>query len=110
MIVGAGIAPARVNIVRVRLPLNVVNAAGQRAAGRTLTAPYNGWVLVGALGITKTISWDVLYYAFSVLLMPMESELGWSRAETTGAFSLAMVLSAIAAIGVGESRCSSWTD
>ena len=30
----------RVNILRVRLPLNVVNAAGQRATGRTLTAPY----------------------------------------------------------------------
>ena len=83
----------RVNILRVRLPLNVVNAAGQRATGRTLTAPYYGWVLVGALGVTETISWGVLYYAFSVFLTPMETDLGWSRAETTGAFSLALVLS-----------------
>ena len=38
------------HILRVRLPLKVASAAGQRATGRTLTAPYYGWVLVGALG------------------------------------------------------------
>jgi MFS family permease len=86
----------------VRLPLNVANAAGQRAGVRALTGPYYGWVLVGALGVTETISWGVLYYAFSVFLTPMEADLGWSRGETTGAFSLAMVLSAFAAIGVGR--------
>ena len=74
----------RVNILRVRLPLNVVNTAGQHATGRTLTAPYYGWVLVGALGVTEVISWGVLYYAYSVFLTPMETDLGWSRAETTG--------------------------
>jgi cyanate permease len=90
------------SILRVRLPLTVANAAGQRAGVRTLTGPYYGWVLVGALGVTETISWGVLYYAFSVFLTPMEADLGWSRGETTGAFSLAMVLSAFTAIGVGR--------
>ena len=52
---------------------------------RARTAPhhYYGWVLVGALGITETISWGVLYYAFSAFVTPMEADLGWSRAETT---------------------------
>jgi MFS family permease len=86
----------------VRLPLNLANAASQRATGRTLTAPYYGWVLVGVLGVTEAISWGVLYYAFSVLLTPMEADLGWSRGETTGAFSLALVLSGFAAIGAGR--------
>jgi MFS family permease len=86
----------------VRLPLNLVNATGQRASHRTLTAPYYGWILVGALGATEVISWGVLYYAFSVFLTPMESDLGWSRAETTGAFSLALLLSGFAAIGAGR--------
>jgi MFS family permease len=63
---------------------------------------YYGWVLVGTLGITETISWGVLYYAFSVFLAPMEAELGWSRAATTGAFSLALVISGIGAIPVGR--------
>jgi MFS family permease len=91
-----------INFVRVRLPLNVVNLAGQRATGHTLTAPYYGWVLVGMLGVTEAISWGVLYYAFSVFLTPMETDLGWSRGETTGAFSLALVLSGVAAIGAGR--------
>jgi MFS family permease len=88
-----------VNILRVRLPLKVVNTAARRA---TLTAFYYGWVLVGVLGATEVISWGVLYYAFSVFLTPMETDLGWSRAETTGAFSLALVLSGFAAIAVGR--------
>jgi MFS family permease len=92
----------RVNIFWVRLPLNIANTAGQGATGRTLTKPYYGWVLVGTLGVTETISWGVLYYAFSVFLTPMETELGWSRAETTGAFSLALVLSGFAAIVAGR--------
>jgi len=61
----------------VRLPLKVVNDAGQRATSHTLTAPYYGWVLVGVLGVTEAISWGVLYYAFSVFLTPMETDLGW---------------------------------
>jgi MFS family permease len=63
---------------------------------------YYGWLLVGTLGITETISWGVLYYAFSVFLMPMETDLGWSRAATTGAFSLALVVSGVGAIPVGR--------
>jgi len=72
-------------------------------ASRVLTrTPYYGWVLVGALGITEIISWGVLYYAFSVFLTPMEADLGWSRGATTGAFSLALVLSGVGAIPVGR--------
>jgi MFS family permease len=90
---------AGVDQFRVRLPLTRGSAAG---ATRSPGGLYYGWVLVGTLGITETISWGVLYYAFSVFLAPMEAELGWSRAATTGAFSLALVLSGIAAIPVGR--------
>jgi MFS family permease len=73
-----------------------------RRGGPKLAVPYYGWVLVVTLGITETISWGVLYYAFSVFLAPMETDLGWSRGATTGAFSLALVLSGFAAIPVGR--------
>jgi MFS family permease len=72
---------------------------GSSAAGRRL---YYGWVLVVTLGVTETISWGVLYYAFSALLAPMQADLGWSRGALTGAFSLAVVLSALAAVPVGR--------
>ncbi len=63
---------------------------------------YYGWVVVTTLGVTETISWGVLYYAFSVYLAPMEGELGWSRGDMTGAFSLGLLLSGVAAIPVGR--------
>jgi hypothetical protein len=53
-------------------------------AARHTLGIYYGWLLVGTLGITDTISWGVLYYAFSVFLTPMEADLGWSRTATTG--------------------------
>src|SRR5688572_19298616 len=64
--------------------------------------PYYGWVLVAALGVTETVSWGILYYAFTVFLQPMEAELGWSRAALTGAFSLAVLVSGLAAVPVGH--------
>jgi len=54
------------------------------------------------LGFTETISWGILYYAFSVLIEPMQAELGWSRAELTGAFSVAIVVLGLVGVPVGH--------
>ncbi|UCH26496.1 MAG: MFS transporter [Trueperaceae bacterium] len=62
---------------------------------------FYGWRITWALAVTQTVGYGVLYYAFSVFIRPMETELGWSRAETSGAFSLALLLSGIAAVPVG---------
>src|SRR5437868_11148169 len=64
--------------------------------------PYYGWVLVITLGITETITWGILYYAFAVFLPVMERELGWSRGEMSGALALAVLLSGIFAAPVGR--------
>ena len=60
------------------------------------------WGIVGALSVTETISWGILYYAFAVFLLPMQRELGYSAAQLTGAFSLALLVSAVAGIAVGR--------
>ena len=60
------------------------------------------WGIVGALSITETVSWGILYYAFAVFLLPMQQELGYTAAQLTGAFSLALLMSAVAGIGVGR--------
>jgi predicted MFS family arabinose efflux permease len=60
------------------------------------------WGIVGALSITETVSWGILYYAFAAFLIPMHDELGFSTAQLTGAFSLALAVAAIAGIGVGR--------
>jgi MFS family permease len=63
---------------------------------------YYGWVMLSAVSFTETISWGVLYYAFTVFVKPMHAELGWSTTELTGAFSLSLLCSAVVAIPVGR--------
>jgi predicted MFS family arabinose efflux permease len=60
------------------------------------------WVLAITLGFTETVSWGATYYAFGVFVEPMQAELGWTRAQTTGAFSIALVVLGIAGVGVGQ--------
>src|SRR5207244_7642240 len=64
--------------------------------------PYYGWILAVTLGFCETVSWGVLYYAFSVLIAPTTAELGWSRAELSGALSVMLVVSGLAGLVVGR--------
>ena len=63
---------------------------------------YYGWIMLLTVSLTEMISWGVLYYAFTVFLKPMQVSLHWSTAEITGAFSLALLCSAGAALPVGR--------
>ncbi|MEO8611041.1 MAG: MFS transporter [Chloroflexota bacterium] len=67
----------------------------------TPTKHYYGWYITITLALTETISWGIIYYAFSVFLSPMEVDLGWSRAELTGGFSLALLVMGAMAFPVG---------
>ena len=60
------------------------------------------WAIVGALSVTETVSWGVLYYAFAAFLVPMQRDLGYSAAQLTGAYSLTLGIAAVAGIGVGR--------
>ncbi|HYW13283.1 MAG TPA: MFS transporter [Longimicrobium sp.] len=66
---------------------------------------FYGWTLVVALGVTETVSYGILQYAFPVFIAPMGAELGWSMAAVTGALSLATLVSAAAAVPAGR-----WVD
>jgi MFS family permease len=58
-----------------------------------------------ALGIGQCVNWGVLYYAFGVLLIPLEHDLAVPRWVLAGAFSLALLISAAIAPAVGR-----WSD
>src|SRR5437764_14959857 len=74
-----------------------------RAPGRLKTSdPRYAWTIVAVLAVTETVSWGVLYYAFAVFLPSMQRSLGWSKPELTGAFSIALATSALAAFPVGH--------
>jgi MFS family permease len=63
---------------------------------------YYGWTIVWTLAVTETVSWGILYYAFAVFLVPMQTELGWSTPQITGAYSLALVVTMILSPPVGH--------
>jgi|GEM_PF-39077 len=73
--------------------------------GTMFSGRYYGWTITWALALTETVSFGILYYAFSALLVPMQSELGWSATAITGAFSLCALVAGLAAPMVGR-----WVD
>jgi len=57
---------------------------------------------VWLLGLCQCILWGVLYYSFSVLLVPMEASLALSRTAVAGAFSVGLLAMAVLAPVVGR--------
>ncbi|MGC4950056.1 MFS transporter [Streptomyces sp. DT224] len=55
-----------------------------------------------ALCATQIASWGIVYYAFPVLNPQITQATGWPAGATTAAFSLALVVSALAGIRVGR--------
>ena len=54
------------------------------------------------MAIAQTLLWAGVYYIFPALLGTWEKDLGWSRTELVGAFTLALLLSALIAPFVGR--------
>ncbi len=59
------------------------------------------WQLLVALGITQIVSWGSVYYAFALLLEPLQDELGAGKSAVAGAFSVALLVSGLCAMRVG---------
>lgn len=66
------------------------------------TAPRGATRVVVALGITQTLAWASSYYIPAVLAVPMARSLGIASSWVFGAFSAALVLSALIAPWVGR--------
>lgn len=54
------------------------------------------------LAAAETIVWAAYYYSFPALLLIWERDLGWSKAELSGAFTLSLIASAAMAPIVGR--------
>ncbi len=63
---------------------------------------FYGWRITGALAITTTINYGVLFYAFAVLTKPMEAEFDWTRSQTSVAFSLAALSNGLSSVLAGR--------
>jgi predicted MFS family arabinose efflux permease len=60
------------------------------------------WGHVIALSIDQMLAWGVLYYAYSVLFLPVAMDTGVSREFVAGAFSAALLVSGLLARPVGR--------
>ncbi len=64
-------------------------------------SPYNPrWV--GWLSLGQLISWGSIYYLFALIMLPIEEELGLTRAQSSLAFSLALLVEGLLAYPVGR--------
>ena len=50
--------------------------------------------IVWPIAFAETIVWAAMFYVFPALLLKWEQDTGWSKAELSGAFSLALLVSA----------------
>jgi MFS family permease len=57
---------------------------------------------IWAIGFGQLVNWGVLYYAFGVLLVPLERALAAPRWLVAGAFSVGLLVSAVAAPAAGR--------
>lgn len=81
----------------------MVRPARVTARADLATVPVKGgWRIVAALAVTQTAGYGVLYYAFSVFLLPMSRELGASNAQVAGALTLSVLIAALCAPVVGR--------
>jgi MFS family permease len=63
---------------------------------------FYGWYLVVGLGVTTIVSYGISQYLFGVLVVPIQTDLHWSRATISGAFSLGVVLSGFLGLIIGR--------
>lgn len=68
---------------------------------RTRRRDFPGWRMVWALAVTEAISYGALFYCFAVMLAPMRDDLGASTAELSGALTLSLAITGLAAVPVG---------
>jgi hypothetical protein len=60
------------------------------------------WRLGIVLGVAQCINWGALFYAFGILLRPIEFEIGAPRWLVGGAFSAGLVIAGVTAPAIGR--------
>ncbi|MEM7030143.1 MAG: MFS transporter [Chloroflexota bacterium] len=58
--------------------------------------------IVWPLAVAETLIWAAIYYVFPALLLEWERDLGWTKTELSGAFTSALIVSALMAPIVGR--------
>ncbi|GAA1964880.1 MFS transporter [Catenulispora subtropica] len=76
-------------------------AATEGGSRRAALSEYR-WRLVAGLAVSQTVGYGVLFYAFSVFLVPTAHDLHTSTPVVTGALTCSLLAGAVAAVPVGR--------
>jgi MFS family permease len=63
---------------------------------------FYGWYLVAGLGLTTIVSYGVTQYLFAVLVVPIQRDMGWSRAAISGAYALSYLVLGLLGVPIGR--------
>jgi hypothetical protein len=72
----------------------------KRTSGERPGSLFYGYIIVLAACLIMAASSGAVF-SFSVFFAPLQQEFGWTRAVTSAAFSLHMIVQGFLAIGVG---------
>ncbi|SAL75458.1 major facilitator transporter [Caballeronia peredens] len=74
----------------------------ESASGNPAPADSEDKLITWALALAQLVSWGSVYYSFSLLVVPMEQGMGWSRTSTNAALSVGLLVSGFAAYPIGR--------
>ena len=74
----------------------------ENANEKTTPADSHDMLVTWALALAQLVSWGSVYYSFSLLVVPMEQTMGWSRTATNAALSVGLLVSGFAAYPIGR--------
>lgn len=73
-----------------------------RTPGETSPDDSQDRLATWALAMAQLVSWGSVYYSFSLLVVPMEQTMGWSRTAMNAALSAGLLVSGFAAYPIGR--------
>ena len=65
------------------------------------TSPRPPWALAWRIAFGQIVAWGILYYAFTVIVGPMQASTGWSRNFLNAGLSVGLLMWGICALPVG---------
>ena len=79
-----------------------MSSRSENARRNSAPADSQDRLVTWALALAQLVSWGSVYYSFSLLVVPMEQTMGWSRTATNAALSVGLLVSGFAAYPIGR--------
>lgn len=82
--------------------MSTVSGRSAHTSSQNEPADSEDRLITWALALAQLVSWGSVYYSFSLLVVPMEQSMGWSRTSMNAALSVGLLVSGFAAYPIGR--------